>query len=103
MYAIIATGGKQYKVAENEIINVEKLLGSEGDKISFEKILMIGGDGDIKVGRPYLEGVKVEGEIVEQGKADKVLVFKKKRRKGYKKAYGHRQCFTAVKILNISA
>lgn len=102
MYAIIATGGKQYKVAENEVIQVEKLLGKEGDVINFDKVLMIGGDGDAKVGRPYIDGANVEGEIVEQGKEKKVLVLKKKRRKGYKKAFGHRQCFTAVRVSKIN-
>ena len=100
-YAVIATGGKQYKVSENEIVKVEHLLGDVGSKMNFDKIIMVGGDGSPKLGKPYLTGATVEGEIVEQDKHPKVLVFKKKKRKGYKKIRGHRQCFTAVKIAKI--
>ncbi len=102
-YAVIATGGKQYKVSENEIVQVERLLGDVGSKMNFDKIIMVGGDGTPKLGKPYLSGVTVECEIVAQDRHAKVLVFKKKKRKGYKKIRGHRQCFTAVKISKISA
>ncbi len=103
MYAIIATGGKQYKVEKNQILAVEKLEGNAGDKINFDHILMVSNEGDIKIGKPYVEGAKVEGEIVRQGREAKILVMKKKKRKGYKKSRGHRQCFTGVKVTNISA
>lgn len=102
MYAIIATGGKQYRVSENDIVKVEKLLGEEGDKMSFDKVLMIGNSGSIKLGRPYVDGATVEGEILAQDREKKVIVFKKIRRKGFKKTRGHRQCFTEVKILKIN-
>ncbi len=103
MYAIIATGGKQYKVSENDIVQIERLNVEAGEKINFDKVLMVGDTDSIKVGRPYLENAKVEGEVVEQGRAPKILVFKKKRRKGYKKIRGHRQCFTGIKVLKINA
>ncbi len=98
MYAIIATGGKQYKVIEKAIVKVERVEGNVGDKINFDQVLMIGNDGEPKVGRPVVDGSKVEGEIVKQGRAPKILVFKKKKRKGYKKIRGHRQCYTSVMI-----
>jgi large subunit ribosomal protein L21 len=103
MYAIIATGGKQYKVSKDLVVKVEKLEGNVGDKINFDQILLIGNDDAPKVGKPYVDGAKVEGEIVKQDKLDKILVFKKKKRKGYKKIFGHRQYFTGVKITGISA
>ena len=103
MYAIIATGGKQYKVAENDIVRVERLAGEAGSKIAFENVLMVGGIDSPKVGKPYISGAKVEGEIIKQDRADKILVFKKKKRKGFKKIRGHRQCYTAVKVNKINA
>jgi large subunit ribosomal protein L21 len=103
MYAIIATGGKQYRVAANDVVKFERIAGNVGDKINFDRVLMVGGDGSIKLGKPFLSGTTVEGEITAQGKSDKILVFKKKRRKGFKKIQGHKQCFTAVKISKISA
>lgn len=103
MYAIISTGGKQYKVQQNQVVCVEKLNGDAGTKISFDKILFVGNSGEAKIGKPYLSGVSVEGEIVVQDRGAKILVMKKKRRKGYKKSRGHRQCFTGVKILKINA
>lgn len=102
MYAIIATGGKQYKVIENEVVKFERLTGQAGDKINFDRILMVGGSDNPAIGRPHVDGAKVEGEIVAQARLPKVLVFKKKKRKGYKKMIGHRQCFTAVKITKIA-
>lgn len=101
MYAVIATGGKQYRVEENQILRVEKLDGEVGASINFDKILMVGNSSEPKIGRPYLSGAVVEAEITEQDRAKKILVFKKKRRKGYKKIRGHRQCYTAVKIMKI--
>lgn len=101
MYAIIATGGKQYKVAEKEVVKVERLAGQPGDKVNFDRVLMIGGGDNPTVGQPHINGAKVEGEIVAQDRLPKVVVFKKKRRKGFKKTIGHRQYFTGVKITKI--
>ena len=102
MYAVIATGGKQYKVSEGDTVRVEKLEGDVGSKVEISEVLMVGGD-DLKIGTPNVEKAKVTGLIVEQGKAKKILVFKKKRRKGYKKMQGHRQQYTALKIEKIKA
>jgi large subunit ribosomal protein L21 len=102
MYAVIKTGGKQHKVSEGDIISIEKINGSRGDTVSFNEILMISKDDDIKVGTPYLEGANVSGEIMEQTKGHKINVFKMKRRKGFKKKTGHRQKLTRMKIKAIS-
>ncbi len=101
MYAIVDSGGKQYKVKEGDILKVEKLTGEVGDNISFDKILMFSDDEDVNIGTPLLEDVTVNGHIVEQGKAKKIIVFKYKRRKRYRRKQGHRQQFTAVKIDSI--
>ncbi len=103
MYAIIKTGGKQFRVSEGDIIKVEKLLLEEGENVSFEEVLMLGNKGDIKVGSPYLEGVTVDGTVLKQGKAKKIIVFKFKSKKNYRKKQGHRQPFTQVKIDKINA
>lgn len=103
MYAILNSGGKQYKVAEGEKFSVEKLEGKTGTKTTFGEVLLLGGNGSLKVGNPYLAGVKVEAEIVEQGKGEKIIVLKKKRRKGYRKKQGHRQAFTILKVKKIVA
>ncbi|HSR52598.1 MAG TPA: 50S ribosomal protein L21 [Acidobacteriota bacterium] len=97
MYAIIRTGGKQYRVSEGDSIKVEKLEGEVGDAVDFEEVLMVGGDDGAQVGSPTLEG-KVTGTIAEHGKGKKVLVFKFKRRKMYRRKRGHRQPFTRVNI-----
>ena len=102
MYAVIATGGKQYKVSEGDVVRVEKLNGDVGSKIEITDVLMVGGDTPA-IGAPIVDKAAVTGEIVEQGKAKKILVFKKKRRKGYKKLQGHRQQYTALKIEKIKA
>ena len=101
MYAVIATGGKQYKVAKDDIIIVEKLDTETGKKVSFDDVLMCGTDADVTVGAPTIAGAKVSGEVIEQRKGDKVLVFKKKPRKGFKRLKGHRQYATKVKIEDI--
>jgi len=101
MYAIVDSGGKQYKAQEGEILRVEKLAGEVGDSVSFDKILMFSDGDDINIGTPLLEDVAVSGHIVEQGKAKKIIVFKYKRRKRYRRKRGHRQQFTAVKINSI--
>ncbi len=103
MYAVVATGGKQYKVQEGEILRVEKLAGEVGATVTFDQVLMTSDGTVVALGAPILEGVEVSGEIVEQGKAKKILVFKYKRRKRYRKMQGHRQTYTAVKITTIKA
>ncbi len=102
MYAIIRTGGKQYQVSTGERLRVEKIDGNVGDSVELSEVLMVGDGDDVKIGQPTLEGAKVTARIVEQGKARKVLVFKKKRRKGYRVKRGHRQLFTALEIGEIS-
>ncbi len=101
MYAVVASGGKQYKVREGEILRVEKIPGEIGADVSFDKILMFSDGENVKIGRPVIEDVVVNGHIVSQGKAKKIIVFKYKRRKRYRKKQGHRQQFTAVQIDNI--
>ena len=103
MYAVIATSGKQYKVAENVIVKIEKLKAQVGDKVEFDKVLMIASGEKINVGAPYLPNTKVVGEVVAFGRADKVHILKFRRRKHYMKRAGHRQDFTAVKIITIPA
>lgn len=101
MYAVIKTGGKQYRVAQGDVLQVEKLVGQVGEKVTLDQVLFIGGNGAAKIGTPTLSDAKVTAEIVEQGKAKKVLVFKKKRRKGYSRQRGHRQQLTTLKIVEI--
>lgn len=100
MYAVIKTGGKQYRIQEGDTLRVEKLDGSVGDKIEFSEVLMLGGDQP-KVGTPFVDAAKVQTSIVEQGRGRKVFSFRKKQR-GWKKIRGHRQAFTALKIEKIS-
>jgi large subunit ribosomal protein L21 len=102
MYAVIKTGGKQHRVSEGDVIAVEKLNGSKGDTVVFDQILMVEKEGDIRVGRPVVEGAKVIGEILAQTKAAKLIVFKMKKRKGFRKKNGHRQLLTSMKIKEIS-
>lgn len=101
MFAVIKTGGKQYKVAKDDVIVVEKLNGEAGDVVAFESVLMFGEGAEAKSGTPFVEGVCVAGEVVEQARGDKVLVFKKKRRHNYRRTKGHRQELTVVKITDI--
>ena len=103
MYAVIATGGKQYKVKTGDILRVEKLNGNVGDPISFERVLLFSDGENVKIGQPVLDNAVVQGHIVEQGKSKKIIVFKYKRRKRYRRTQGHRQRFTAVKIDSIEA
>lgn len=102
MYAIMRTGGKQYKVSEGDFLKVEKLEGNVGDTIEIDEVLMVS-DTDTKIGKPLIEGAKVKAQIVEQKKDRKILVFHAKRRKGYRKTYGHRQPLTRLKILGVEA
>ena len=101
MYAVIKTGGKQYRVTEGDLLKIEKVTGEVGEAIEFEEVLMIANGEQIDVGRPVLTESKVLGEIVEQGKGKKIIVFKSKRRKGYRKKQGHRQLYTLLKIKEI--
>jgi large subunit ribosomal protein L21 len=103
MYAVIKTGGKQYKVAEGDIIKVEKLRGEPGEEIVLDQVLLVGGDdGDIRVGTPRVENAQVIGEILLHDRAKKILVYKYKKRKNYRKKQGHRQAFTKLKIAKIA-
>lgn len=102
MYAVIATGGKQYKVAQGDLVKIEKIDGAVGDSIEFDQVLMVGGD-DVKIGTPLVASAKVKAQIVEQGKAKKIRVFHMRRRKTYRKTYGHRQPLTRLKITAIEA
>lgn len=102
MYAVIATGGKQLKVQEKEVVAIERLEGQTGDKVSFTEVLALGEGTDLKVGSPLVAGAKVEAEIVEHVRGPKLIAFKMKRRKGYRKRKGHRQELTKVRILSIS-
>ena len=102
MYAIIATGGKQYKVSEGDIITIEKLGVEAGEKVTFDQVLVVGGD-ELKVGEPTVAGATVEANIVKNGKAKKIYVFKMKRKKNERKKKGHRQPFTKVEITKINA
>ena len=101
MFAVIKTGGKQYKVAKDDVIVVEKLNGEAGEVVAFESVLMVGEGAETKAGAPFVEGVCVAGEVVEQTRGDKILVFKKKRRQNYRRTNGHRQDLTVVKITDI--
>jgi len=103
MYAVVSSGGKQYRVQQGETLKVEKISGEVGSPVSFDRVLMYSDGENVKVGQPVLEDATVTGHIVEQGKAKKILVFKYKRRKRYRRKQGHRQQFTAVKIDNIEA
>jgi large subunit ribosomal protein L21 len=102
MYAVIKTGGKQYKVSEGDLLKVEKLEGAVGDTVELSEVLMVGGD-TVKIGTPLVPSASVVGTIVEQGKDKKILVFKSKRRKNSRKLNGHRQLRTVLKIDKINA
>jgi len=103
MYAVVKTGGKQYKVAEGTFFKVEKCAGEVGDEIVFDQVLLLSKDGAVTLGRPTVEGVRVKGTIVEQGREKKIIVFKMKRRKGFRRKQGHRQYYTGVKVAAIEA
>ncbi len=100
MYAIVEIAGQQFKVSKDQEIFVHRLQGDAGDSVSFDKVLLVD-DGAVRVGTPALSGASVQATIVEHLKGDKVIVFKKKRRKGYKVSNGHRQCLTKIKINSI--
>jgi|TARA_Y100000768_G_scaffold383042_1_gene364505 large subunit ribosomal protein L21 len=102
MYAVIKTGGKQHKVAEGEILKVEKLKASEGEPIDITDVLLIEKDGEVTLGSPFIEGAKVTAKILRHGKEDKVTIIKMKRRKDYRKKQGHRQNYSEIQIEQIS-
>ena len=102
MYAIIATGGKQYRVSEGDVIYIEKIDAQVDSTVSFD-VLLVGNDGDVKIGTPVVEGVKVEGKVVGQIRGEKIVVYKYKSKKGYHKKQGHRQYYPKVKIKAINA
>ena len=101
MYAVFETGGKQYKVNEGDVIFIERLEASEGDTVKFDKVLVVSGNDGLKVGAPYVEGARVFGEVIENGKAKKVIIYKYKSKKDYRKKQGHRQPYTMVKIVSL--
>jgi large subunit ribosomal protein L21 len=103
MYAIIETGGKQYKVSEGDVLQVERLGTPVGETVDIDKVLMIGGGESVTTGTPYIENASVKAEVVSMDRAKKIIVFKKKRRKGYKKKQGHRQERTGLKIVQIAS
>ncbi len=102
MFAVLKTGGKQYKVSQGDVIQVEKLEGNVGDKVTLDQVLMISEDEKVDMGFPILEGSQVTGEIIDQAKGKKIIVFKKRRRKNYRRKNGHRQLITHLKITEIS-
>ena len=103
MYAVIESGGKQHRVTEGETLKLEKIEAAPGETVEFDKVLMIGGGDDIKIGTPMVAGSKVTAEVVSQGRHKKIKIVKFNRRKHYRKETGHRQWFTEVKITGISA
>jgi len=103
MYAVVRTGGKQVRVAPGDAIRVEKLDGAIGDRIELEEVLLVGGEGEARIGTPLVEGAKVVGTITDQGRGEKITVFKMKRRKGYRRKTGHRQFYTEVRVDEIEA
>jgi len=103
MYAIIRTGGKQYQVEAGDTLRVEKLLGEVGDTVELPEVLLLVDGETVKIGQPMVDGAKVVAKIVEQGRHNKVIVFKKKKRQGYQVKKGHRQMYTALTIETISA
>ena len=103
MYAVIKTGGKQYRVTTGDVISVEKLVAEPGSTISLDEVLMVGEEGNPTIGTPIVAGASVSAEVLEQTRADKIIVFKKKRRQGYRRKAGHRQNLTVLRITDIAA
>ena len=101
MYAIIESCGKQYKVTEGDVIFFEKLDAEEGKKVTFDKVVLVSDEGKIEIGTPYVKGVKVEGKVVSHGKGKKIIVYKYKAKKNYRRTQGHRQPYTKVEITTI--
>ena len=101
MYAVIKAGGKQYRVSQGDVVQIEKMAGEVGDQVTLSEVLLIGGNGESRIGTPTVADARVTAEIMNQGPGRKVIVFKKKRRKGYSRKQGHRQKLTTLKILAI--
>ncbi|RME47434.1 MAG: 50S ribosomal protein L21 [Deltaproteobacteria bacterium] len=101
MYAIVKTGGKQYRVEPGTSVQVERLPGAVGEKVTLDRVLLVSQGGEVKVGTPALEGVRVIGEITAQERGKKIIVFKKKRRKNYRRKAGHRQEYTEIRVTDI--
>ncbi len=102
MFAVIKTGGKQYRVEPDDVIRIERIAGEAGDEVAFDDVLMLGADGDTTLGAPLVDGAKVLGTLVEQARGKKIIVFKKKRRKNYRRRNGHRQELSIVRITDIA-
>jgi len=102
MFAVIKTGGKQYRVTSGDVIKIEKLAGEAGSSLNFDDVLLVGDDANITAGTPIVKDAKVSGEILEQTRGDKVVIFKKKRRQNYRRKAGHRQDLTVVRITDIA-
>ena len=103
MYAVIASGGKQYRVSEGQVLKLETLPGQVGGKVEFDRVMLIADGADINVGAPFIEGAKVAAEVVEHGRGEKIRIIKFRRRKHHMKRMGHRQNYTAVKITEIGS
>ena len=103
MYAVIESCGRQYKVTEGDVIFFEKLDAEEGKKVTFDKVVLVSEEGKVQVGSPYVKGVKVEGKVVAHGKGKKIIVFKMKAKKNYRRKQGHRQPYTKVEITAIKS
>ena len=101
MYAIIEACGKQYKVTKGDVIFFEKLDSEEGKKVTFDKVILLSDEGNVQVGNPYVKGIKVEGKVISHGKGKKIIVYKMKPKKNYRRKQGHRQPYTKVEITNI--
>ena len=102
MYAVVRSGGKQYRVNQGGSVRVEKLAGDVGSTITLDDVLMVGEEGNVKIGAPVVDGASVTGTIVAQGRGPKIMVFKMKRRKGYRRKAGHRQDYTEIRVDSIS-
>lgn len=101
MYAVVKTGGKQYRVAKDDLIKIERLPGEPGDVVALGEVLLVANGGDVTIGAPFVEGASVAGEIVEQTRAKKIIVFKKRRRQNYRRTKGHRQQLTLLRVTDI--
>ena len=102
MFAVIKTGGKQYRVTPDDVIQIERISGEAGDEVSFNDVLMLADDGKTAVGTPLVDGARVTGTLMEQTRGEKIIIFKKKRRKSYRRRNGHRQDLSVVRITDIS-
>ena len=101
MYAIFRSGGRQYEARPGHVVKIEKISGEVGENVTLDEVLFFSDGDQLQIGRPFVEGVKVQATIVEQGRLPKIVIFKHKRRKGYRKRQGHRQAFTAMRVENI--